>query len=276
MKILICVSDHDKSESAVLFGGMLARATQAEVTLFTTITEGHTIDNAPEVFEEALDWIPDLDVRTAIRVGSEADCILKEINTGDYDLLVLKSLQVVRDTLFTKRIVHNIPKHSLKSVLVVKKRCSDLKRILICTCGKDIANPVIDFGIYLAQSTQAKATLLHVTNAAPSMYTGLKKFDEHLTDLLKTNTPVAQHLRNAAKLFKREKVDAQLKLRHGTVHQEILVEARSGDYDLIAVGGSKSAARLRGWVMGDVTQAIVRNAECSVLVVRQKSAAIIG
>ena len=272
MKILIYISTQDKSESAVLFGGMLARATQADVTLLTVITEGHTIDNAHEVFEEALEWIPDLDVMTSIRVGPEADCILKEINAGDYDLLVLRSLQVVRRKLFMKTpIDQNISRHSLKSVLVVKNRCADLKRILICTCGKDIANPIIKFGAYLAQLTQAKATLLHVTSAVPSMYTGLKKLDEHLSDLLETDTPVAQHLQNAAQLFAQEKIDAQLKLRHGIVQEEILSEAQSGDYDLIAVGGSKSAGNLRGWLIGDVTGEIVRQAECPVLVVRQKS-----
>jgi nucleotide-binding universal stress UspA family protein len=272
MKILIYASTLDKSESAVLFGAMLARATQAEVTLLTVITEGHTIDNAHEVFEEALDWIPDLDVMTSIRVGPEADFILKEINAGDYDLVVLKSLQAVRKKLFIKSPMdQDITSHSLKSVLVVKERCSDLKRVLICTCGKDISNPVIEFGTYLAQSTQAKASLLHVTSAVPSMYTGLKKLDEHLSDMLKTDTPVAQHLRNAAALFERKEVDAQLKLRHGSVQEEILREAQSGDYDLIAIGGSKSAASLKGWLIGDVTQEIVRQAVCPVLVVRQKS-----
>jgi nucleotide-binding universal stress UspA family protein len=103
------------------------------------------------------------------------------------------------------------------------------------------------------------------------MYTGLKKLDEHLSDLLKTDTPVSQHLHNAAKYFEREKVDAQLILRHGSVQEEILNEAQSGNYDLIAIGGSKSAAKLRGWLMGDVTQEIVRQAECPVIVVRQKS-----
>jgi nucleotide-binding universal stress UspA family protein len=250
---------------------MLARATQAEVTLLTVIIKGHKLDNAHKVFEEALDWIPDLDVLTSIRVGLEADCIIKEINAGDYDLLVLKSLKAVRNKLFMKTpIDQNITKHSLRSVLVVKQRRPDLKRILICTCGKDIANPVIEFGSSLAQSTQSKATLLHVTSTVPSMYTGLRRLDEHLLDLLKTDTPVAKHLRNAAEIFEREKVDAQLQLRHGSVQEEILIEARSGDYDLIAIGGSKSAANLRGWLMGDVTSEIVRQAECPVLVVRQK------
>jgi nucleotide-binding universal stress UspA family protein len=169
------------------------------------------------------------------------------------------------------RLDQDITSHSLKSVLVVKERCSDLKRVLICTCGKDIANPVIEFGAYLAHSTQAKATLLHVTSSVPSMYAGLKKLDEHLLDLLKTDTPVAQHLRTAAAHFEQKGVDAQLILRHGSVQEEILREAQSGDYDLIAIGGSKSAASLKGWLIGDVTQEIVGQAECPVLVVRQKS-----
>jgi nucleotide-binding universal stress UspA family protein len=103
------------------------------------------------------------------------------------------------------------------------------------------------------------------------MYTGLRKLDEHLSDLLKTDTPVAQHLRTAAALFERKEVDAQLILRHGSVQEEILSEAQSGDYDLIVIGGSKSAARLRGWLIGDVTGEVVRQAVCPVLVVRQKS-----
>jgi nucleotide-binding universal stress UspA family protein len=271
MKMLIFVSSQSNSKPAILFGGTLARATQAEVTLLTVVTDGGAFESASIVFEEAVDWLSGLNVLTSIRVGPEADCILKEINDGDYDLLVLKFLQVVRKKLFINtRIDQKITKHSLKSVLVVKQMRPDLKRILICTCGKDLANPVIEFGAYLAMSTKAKATLLHVTSIVPGMYTGFKKMDEHLSDLLKTDTPAAQHLRNAAAYFEGKGVDAQLTLRHGPVQEEILLEAQTGDYDLIVVGGSKSAGNLRGWMIGDVTQEIVSQAECPVLIVRQK------
>jgi nucleotide-binding universal stress UspA family protein len=101
------------------------------------------------------------------------------------------------------------------------------------------------------------------------MYTGLGTIEEHLPDMLQTVTPVARHLRQSVKLFVEKGIDARLELRHGSVVDEILAEARTGGYDLIIIGASRASTNLSGWLMGDVTRQILRAAPCPVLIARK-------
>jgi len=52
------------------------------------------------------------------------------------------------------------------------------------------------------------------------------------------------------------------------VADEVLREARAGDYDLIVTGSTRTSGVIAAYVMGDVTAAVVDGADCAVLVVR--------
>jgi len=272
MKILIFVSTQSSSKPAVMFGGLIARQNQSSVALLTVIEDAQNLDLAYQTLDKAGLWIPELGVRTSIRIGTEIDGILEEINALPYDLVVLKARQVVQIKDFLKtKIGRRVARQSPISVLVVKQKQLALKRILICTSGVTISDPVVEMGSRLAQATQAKATLLHVTGSIPSMYTGFARMEETLPDLLQTVTPVAQNLHHGAKILTQYQVEAELELRHGSVSEEILREAHLGNYDLIVLGASKASIELTGWLLGDVAQHIVDQAHCPVLVVRQES-----
>jgi nucleotide-binding universal stress UspA family protein len=100
------------------------------------------------------------------------------------------------------------------------------------------------------------------------MYTGLDEVEEHLPELLQTDTPMAQHLRHAVDVVARRNVEAELELRHGAVSDEILQESKTGHYDLIVLGASKASTHFAGWLMGDVTAQVLKASRCPVLVVR--------
>jgi nucleotide-binding universal stress UspA family protein len=269
MKILIFVSSQSNSKSAVRFGGIIARSTQSSVTLLTVIENEENLGLAHRTLDKAGWWIPYLDARNAVRIGAEIDGILEEINEETYDLVILKARQAnqIKD-FFKTKIGQKVSQEAPISVLVVKKQQPELNRILICTSGADIADPVVEMGSWLAEETQAKATLLHVTGSIPSMYTGLEKVEEHLPEILQTDTPMAQHLRHAVDVLARRNVEAELELRHGVVPDEILQEAKTGHYDLIVLGASKAFTHFAGWLMGDVTAQVLKASRCPVLVVR--------
>jgi len=253
-----------------MFGGFIARQTQSSVTLLTVIEDAQKLDLAYQTLDQAGLWIPELDVRTSMRIGTEIDGILDEINALPYDLIVLKARQAVQIKDFLKTTIgRRVARQSPISVLVVKQRQPELNRILICTSGLEIADPAIEMGARLAQAVQAKVTLLHVTGSIPSMNTGLTRVEETLPDLFQTVTPVAKNLHQGAKILKQYQVEAELELRHGSVSDEILIEARNGNYDLIMLGASKASTRLTGWLMGDITYQIINAARCPVLVVRK-------
>jgi nucleotide-binding universal stress UspA family protein len=163
-----------------------------------------------------------------------------------------------------QKITRRIP----ASVLIAREIGPSLNRILICTGGIDVADPVIEAGAHLAGAAHAQATLIHVASPIPSMYTGLQNVCETLPELLQTDTPIARHLRHGAKTLDQHQVTAELKLCHGVADDEILREAHQGGYDLIIIGASGKTGRLKEWLLGNVTRQIVERAPCSVLVVK--------
>jgi nucleotide-binding universal stress UspA family protein len=230
--------------------------------------------------------LPDLTIDTRIRRGDPARRILAEAREGGYDLVIVGARQKPRLPAHllgsvTQQVIRRVP----TSVLVARQAPSPppsravaphLERVLICTGGADLADPVIETGAWLVGAAHARATLLHVVSPVPSMYTGLDEIEETLSELLQTDTPLAQHLRHGVEILARHQVAAQLKLHYGVAADEILREAFEGHYDLIVIGASGTAGRLNEWLLGNVTRQVVEHAPCSVLVVKRSGAPIEG
>ncbi|MFQ5616109.1 MAG: universal stress protein [Anaerolineales bacterium] len=269
MNILVFVADMPYARPALIFGRLIARLTQSPVTLLHVNPHQSNLTRGAGILARAHEMLPDVVINTQIRQDTPTSGILEEIHTGKYDLVVLRARRKLWLTQRFRGVVGRmIAKHAPVSVLIVKRDSPDLKRILVCTGGVDIAETAIKAGAQLAQAAHARATLLYVTNPLPSMYTGLNGIEETLPELLQTNTPVARHLRHAAEILAQHQVSAELELRRGVVSNEILREADRGNYDLIIVGASRVANGLKGWVLGDVTWQVVNEARCPVLVVR--------
>ena len=99
------------------------------------------------------------------------------------------------------------------------------------------------------------------------MYTGLDQMGETLSDLLQTNTPTAQHLRDCASLLESEQIDAEIELRHGTPTQEILRDIERNKYDLLIIGAAKRNS-INRVLVDDVSIQLASKAPLPVLVVR--------
>jgi len=270
MRILLCVAGMPYAKATVGFGGVIARITASPVTLLYVMRQKEEQAAGDRVLALAGEMLPGLTVETRLRRGDPIGRILAETREGDYDLVVIGAPQAVGlaqhlQSPVTRQIVRRAP----TSVLVVGQAWPGLERILICTGGLDVAEPVIEIGAWLAGVAHARATLLHVASPIPSMYTGLNEIEETLPELLQTATPVARHLCHSAEILARHQVAAELELRYGLVADEILREAHTGGYDLIVLGAAQTAARLKRWLLGDVTQQIVDHALLPVLVVKQ-------
>ncbi len=271
MKILLCVAGMPYAEAAISLGSMIAGLTQSPVTLLHVIRHEEDRAAGERILAAARENLPGLTVDTCIRQGDPIQQIMTEVRKGKYDLMVIGARQgggLTQQLLgsVAQKIVRRIP----TSVLIAREVGPSLERVLICTGGIDVAEPVIETGARLAQAARAQATLLHVTGNAPGMYTGLREIEETLPALLQTDTPAARHLRYGAEILDQRDVAAELKLRHGVAADEILREVHEGNYDLILIGASGAAGRLREWLLGNVTRQVVEHASCSVLVVKQK------
>jgi nucleotide-binding universal stress UspA family protein len=270
MRMLLCVAGMPYAEAAVGFGGMIARITRSPVALLHVVRRNGDRDAGEGVLMAARRLMPGLAVDAYIRRGDPTERILGEVEDNGYDLVVVGARQPIRLAQHllgsvTQQVIRRVP----ISVLVARQAGPSLERVLICTSGADVAEPVIETGAWLAGAARAHTALLHVSSPVPSMYTGLDEIEETLPELLQTDTPLARHLRRGAKILARHQVTATLKQRHGVAADEILREALEGGYDLIVIGASGTGGRLKEWLLGNVTREVVEHAPCSVLVVKR-------
>ncbi len=269
MKTLICVRDLPHAAATVHFGGLMAGVQRTPVALMTVMVGDDTEDEAEHRLAQAGELLGAPTVDMKIRKGEPAAEILEEVEAEGYNLIVVGArtgMSVLR-SLFARPVARRVAKEARVCVLVVNQDRLRLGRILFCTAG-ELDEDVITVGARVAKAAEADVTLLHVANPVPSMYTGLEAMEETLEELLQTDTPVAGHLRRAARYLAGEGVKAELQLRHGVAQDEILREAEKGNYDLIVIGPGPMSGSLRNLVMDNVTAQVVDHAPCPVLVVR--------
>jgi nucleotide-binding universal stress UspA family protein len=87
--------------------------------------------------------------------------------------------------------------------------------------------------------------------------------------LMARNTPEGAHLRRALAILAGLGVPAQARVRHGLVVDEILAEARGGDYDMLVIG-AHAVQRLMRFLLDDVTRQIISHVDRPVLVARKR------
>jgi nucleotide-binding universal stress UspA family protein len=260
-----------RAESAVRLANLIATRTQSPLTLLHTYEDDQERGEGEETLAQARQILSkDLSVETHLLQGDPLEVLRDESKAGDYDLVVLMASRrrFLRRSLPTD---HAMLQRPGVSVLVVKPPAEDLKRILICTGGLKVNEGMIAAGGQLAQAVGAEVVLLHVSSPVPSMYTGLDEIEETLEELLKTDTPIAKHLRRGAEILSDHGLEAEVKLRHGVAVEEIIRETQRVEYDLIVVGASGATEGVKEWLLGDVTQRIVDQCVCPILVVGKTS-----
>lgn len=269
MNILVIITDIQSDKSALDFGGLLTRVTNSEITVIAVVPDEAQKAQGEQILSQAEDELSDLPVSTTLCTGKLVSRVLTELRENTYQIIVVgEGKKAVLDQQTQRQLVRAIINRASASVVIARQSRRALERILICTGGKRVAEPVIQAGAYLARNAGADVTLLHVAGTIPSMYTGLGEIDETLSELLKTDTPTAKHLRQSARLLEKYGVTAQLKLRHGVVANEILREAAKSQDDLIVIGAPEQKQRFKKWLLGDVTGAILERAPCPVLIVK--------
>lgn len=272
MKTLICVAGLPYGERTVTFGAKLAAIGAPKITLLTVAENEAGRAAAEKLLADAAALIDQpVDAQT-VRVGSPVEEIVEESHEQKYEMIVIGE-HVVHGLvdLFLRPVPRQVAKKAPSSVLVVKEGSRELKHILLCTGGRQVNRSVVESGAMLARDLGAKVTMLHVSDPVPVMYAGLNTMHESLEDIIKTNTPIAQHLRWTFDLLKQYQLEVEPVLAHGVAANEIMRVAQERDVDLIVIGAQVANA---GWLdellMSTVTPQVVDHASCSVLVVRAK------
>jgi nucleotide-binding universal stress UspA family protein len=252
---------------------MLARATKAPVTLLGIVED--PADDQP--LRQALDRETGIlrqtgvELRAIIQTGEPTAQILGETSAKKYDLIVIGSRRRnVSGGFWQSQRTYEIIKAVEPPVLIAMGPCEGISRILLCSGGKHFIDDALRLTGTLAAALHAEVTLLHVMAEPPAMYAHLIELEEDVDALLSSGSELGRNLVAEKKALEKLRVAVRVRVRHGFVVDQLLDEMREGNYDLIVSGSSRARGPLQHYIMGDVTQSILKSAECSVLVARYR------
>ena len=154
-------------------------------------------------------------------------------------------------------------------VLSVAGEIGAIRKILICSGGKRYIDNAVRLTGEIARSMKASVALLHVLPEPPAIYAHLPRIEETATMLLSSRSELGLNLRHGKEMLESLGVPAEVRVRHGSVLQQILREMHEGNYELVVTGTALSRS-LRTYVLGDISREIVNRAEGAVLVVRSQ------
>lgn len=156
-------------------------------------------------------------------------------------------------------------------LLRVRETCWPLKEILVCSGGFAYTIRLEKLAIRLAQLSGAKLTILHVVEPITLNYSLAREMQDHWENLIETDTPQARHLQQVLAAANAAGVEVEVKVRHGQVVDEIITEAKSGNYDMVGLGSVYSSHSLRGRYRPDVTALVAAAVSCPILTMRGKT-----
>lgn len=266
-RAILCMSSKTPDPAAIHFAEQIVNAFNMQLVLLHThrdtaeLEEGH---QAAQAVQKLLKVQPE--ELKEIR-GSLESVLKDELDPEAHELVILgTSMESFdrRSATVSRRLASRIG----DSVLIIQKPSSTIKRILVCTGGHPASNLVIERGLQLGQALKAEVTILHVVTVAPTMYTGLTAVEEDLESILSRDTPLAAHLRAAAKLTEERQVDAKLELRHGVVVEEILRACEMGNFDLVVIGSPEPRRIFDRLALGQVGPQLLTSTKIPLLIAR--------
>lgn len=270
MKILICSDGSEQAERAMRLGAAIAAGCHAEVTLLGIKETAGTAETLLDSLKRGQALLEDKKIQAELvtKSGNPIEEIIKRTHETSYDLVVIGAARKGRRGAFwMSSKTYKLIKEIGPPVLSVAGKSVALERILICSGGKQYIDDAVRLTGEIARGIGASVTLLHVASEPPGIFAHLPRMEEDTSLLLRSQSELGQNLRREKETLEALGVRTEVKLRHGTVLEEILREIRAGNYDLVVTGSALSRS-LRTYMLGNISREIVNRATCAVLVVR--------
>jgi nucleotide-binding universal stress UspA family protein len=155
-----------------------------------------------------------------------------------------------------------------RPILYVPQSRLPVKKILTCIGGLGYEVTAEDLAVKIATKSHAEITLLHIAPPVDLDYPTSRAIRENWRTPEDTDTPIGRSLRQALEVAKADGLKVTIKGRQGNVVEEILAEAKEGNYDLLCMGSSYSVHSLRQMYSANVTSDIAEGVNCPVLTAR--------
>lgn len=199
-----------------------------------------------------------------------AEAIIKMADEEKADVIVMGSRGVTDIRRFLLGSVsRKVVMHASCAVLLVKKRLSALKHILVAVDGSKEAHRAVEFLLQMPFRRTSHFVVLSVVPPLPIEVGPVPQVPPKLLEQIRA--PLEENAQNVAKqaaeILTRGGFDAGATVLHGYPSHEIVKLAEAERSDLVVIGSRGLTATGR-FLMGSVSDGVVKYAPCHVLVCR--------
>ena len=273
LRLLLYNDGSDVSNQALALGKHIAQAAAHAVDILLIAATGDQERVSSQQIEETAGELRASGISVTVyqRAGFTGRRLLEQTEAKDYDLIVVGS----RGRRGLTRLLAGsracaILGSATTSVLVVKGRdLRQISNILICTAAGPASAKTVRFAAQLAHALEASVTLLHVMSQVALEHKAQgSDLEAEAEQLMERQAREGRHLEDMLRVLHEESVEAQALVRHGLVVDEIIAEAKDGDFDMI-VTGAHTTPDLPGLLSSDLSQQIMLAANRPILIVHQ-------
>jgi nucleotide-binding universal stress UspA family protein len=273
MRVLIATGGPDQTDIGLRQLITLSESIPIRPTVLTVIKQAGEQGVADAIFKHAADLLEPVfeHVNYKTRIGRPWEEIVRESETGNYDLLMMGQRRS-RPLLTRLRgiVTQKVVTETSLPVLIAKKEAVSLRCVLICDSGVRSPSLLQLFYDNLSKilTQAAEVTVLHVMSqilAAP----GIDEQDLQASaeELIRSQTPEGVILAQDMEFLEELSLKAGVKIRHGLVIDEIVDEAKSESYDLVVIGTRRDSNMPR-FLLDDLARELVLDVDRPILVVR--------
>ena len=215
---------------------------------------------------------PDLTLKTVVEVGDEASVIVDMAVDEEIDLIVMAThgrSGISRWMLGS--ITERVLRHAPCPVLVIRED-KPLSHILITLDGSALSECALDPGMEVASRLGGHVTLLSVETSRdidPAFTTELDKIEAGLgaRTIEDFYHRTESYLQSLARKWQADLEQViHIAPKTGPIAQAILDFIETEDVDLVVMA-THGRTGLRRWVYGSVTEKVMRQAKCALLIV---------
>jgi nucleotide-binding universal stress UspA family protein len=272
MRILLCTNGSVWANRALETGRQIALATASEVDVLAIARHAEQLEETSKLAKKAVGGLQAQDIPITIhqRVGRLSNEVIKQAQDVPYDLIVVGSRgrRGIRRLLLGS-LAARVMEHTPTSVLVVKGRRRKLKRFLTCSAAGPTSERAVLFAGQLARAVDASVTLIHVMSQLPvDEEADPIDLRAQADELIERRSREGVHLNQMLDILAAEGTKARAVVRHGLVVDEIVAEAKEGQFDLVVLGAHITPG-VSSLLATNLAEQILLAADLPVLVVRQ-------
>ena len=170
------------------------------------------------------------------------------------------------------RSIRRILKNISVPLLYTRTNPGKMENILLCVGSTEHSLAMVRLALQLAAKSKSAVTLLHINPPGPYATSPRREAQSNLLDQLQSDSPQARNMQTALDLIKKQKLKGRVVARQGRRADQIVSEAKSGNYDLVGLGSLYGPRGLRNLGSIDVTATVAEQLDIPILIARTRAA----